>query len=178
MAMMSMRGIAPWMGSRGSRIPAVLRDRPASVFATLRQEVDRLFDEALRGFGTMASHLSFGNTDWPSAELAETNKEVRVTFEVPGVDEKDLEVLLQDGELILRGEKRSETEDKDRRFTERFFGRFERRIPLPDEVDQDGVRAEFRNGVLTVTARKTAPAEQRAKRIPVNTAAAPAAAAA
>jgi HSP20 family protein len=170
MTMMSMRDIAPRTGG-GSRVPAVFRDEPASLFAALRQEVDRLFDEALRGFGTPAARFGLG-AGWPSVELTETDKEIRVTFEVPGVEEKDVEVLLEDGELVVRGEKRGETEDEERRFTERFYGRFERRIPLRDEVDQEQVRAEFRNGVLTVTAPKSAQAEQRAKRIPVNAGAA------
>ena len=150
MTTMSMRDIAPGTGG-GSRVPAVFRDEPISLFAALRQEVDRLFDEAARGVGTPAARLGLGAA-WPSVELAETDEGIRVAFEVPGVDDKDLEVLLEDGELVVRGEKRSETEDKDRRFTERFHGRFERRIPLRDEVDQEQVRAEFRNGVLTVTA--------------------------
>jgi HSP20 family protein len=137
----------------------------------LRQEVDRLFDEAFRGFGFGAPLTRLGlGAGWPNVELTETDKEIRATFEVPGVDEKDIEVLLADGELVVRGEKRSETEDRDRRFTERFYGRFERRIPLDHEVEQDGIRAEFRNGVLAVTLPKAAQAEPRAKRIPVHAA--------
>jgi HSP20 family protein len=166
MTMMGPRDIAPWSGGT-ARVPA-FRNEPADLFSTLRQEVDRLFDEAFRGFGfgTPLARLGLG-AGWPLAELTETEKELRVTFEVPGVDEKDIEVLLADGELVVRGEKRSETEDKDRRFTERVYGRFERRIPLDQQVEQEGIRAEFRNGVLTVTLPKSAQAEQRAKRIPV-----------
>jgi HSP20 family protein len=69
---------------------------------------------------------------------------------------------------VVRGEKRSETEDKERRFTERFYGRFERRIALGQEVKEDDIRAEFRNGVLSVTVPKLERTEQKAKRIPVS----------
>jgi len=166
MNMMNMRDIVPWARG-GSRSPAAFGGESGGPFAVLRQEVDRLFDETLRRFGMPAS--GFGG--WPSVEVSETEKEIRASFEVPGVAEKDIEVLFEDGELVVRGEKRAETEDKERRFTERAYGRFERRIALGQEVEQDGIRAEFRNGVLTVTMPKSAQAEQRGRRIPVNAAA-------
>jgi HSP20 family protein len=165
MSLMSMRDIVPW-NRDGARTPATFRTEPASLFASLRQEMDRVFDEAFRGFG--APLVTGFGAGWPNVELTETEKEIRVTFEVPGMDEKDIEVLLDDGELVVRGEKRAETEDRDRRFTERFYGRFERRIPLGQEVEEDAIRAEFRHGVLTVSVPRSARAEQRAKRIPVN----------
>ena len=92
----------------------------------------------------------------------------KVTAEVPGLEEKDVEVLLEDGVLTLKGEKRSETEDKDRQFSERFYGRFERRIPLGYEVEDDNVSADFKNGVLTVALPKTERAQAKAKRIAIN----------
>lgn len=74
-------------------------------------------------------------------EVSDGEKEIRVTAEVPGLEEKDVEVLLEDGVLTLKGEKRSETEDKDRQFSERFYGCFERRIPLVYAVEDDKVSA-------------------------------------
>ncbi|RUX45756.1 Hsp20/alpha crystallin family protein, partial [Mesorhizobium sp. M7A.F.Ca.US.014.04.1.1] len=79
-----------------------------------------------------------------------------------------IEVLLDNGALKLKGEKRSETEDKDRQFSERFYGRFERLIPLGYEVEEDKVNAAFKNGVLTVTLPKTERAQAKAKRIAIN----------
>jgi HSP20 family protein len=76
-------------------------------------------------------------------------------------------VILEDGVLTLRGEKRSETEDKDRQFSERYYGRFERRIPLGYEVTEDKVDARFRNGVLTVTLPKSEKAQSQVKRIAI-----------
>jgi HSP20 family protein len=68
--------------------------------------------------------------------------------------------------LTIRGEKKTETEDKDRRFSERFYGRFERRIPV-DDIDEDKVTASFKNGVLTVTLPKTATASNKVTRIAI-----------
>jgi HSP20 family protein len=131
--------------------------------------VNRLFDDAFRSFDTRlpAFGSSFG-ASWPSVEISDTDKEVRVTAEIPGLEENDIEVLLEDGALKLKGEKRSQTEDKDRQFSERFYGRFERLIPLGYEVEEDKVNAAFKNGVLTVTLPKTERAQAKAKRIAIN----------
>ena len=80
---------------------------------------------------------------WPSVEVSDGEKEIRVTAEVPGMEEKDIEVLLDDGMLTLRGEKRSETQDEKRQFSERFYGRFERRIPIGTEIEEDKIAAEL-----------------------------------
>ena len=69
--------------------------------------------------------------------------------------------------LTIRGEKKSETEDEDRGYSERYYGRFERRIALPSNADEKGASATFRDGVLTVTLPKSAEAE-RGRRIPIN----------
>ena len=84
------------------------------------------------------------------------------------MEEKDVELLLQDGMLTLKGEKRSETVDKDRQFSERYYGHFERHIPLSAEVEADKAEARFKNGVLTVTLPKNPEAAPKAKRIAIN----------
>jgi HSP20 family protein len=104
---------------------------------------------------------------WPNIELSETDKEVKVTAEVPGLEEKDLNVELANGVLTISGEKKSEAEDKERRFSECYYGRFERRIPV-DDVDQDKVSAAFKNGVLSVTMPKVPQAQSKVKRITIN----------
>lgn len=163
---MSMRDLIPW--GRSNQAPAVYRDAD-NPFLALHREVNRLFDDVFRSFDTPApfGRMS-GWASWPNVEIAETDREIRVTAEVPGLDEKDMEVLLKDGVLTLRGEKKSETEDRDRQFSERFYGRFERRIGLDSEVDEDRVSANFKNGVLTVTLPKTEQAQSTAKRIAIN----------
>jgi HSP20 family protein len=86
------------------------------------------------------------------------------------MDDRDVEVLIQDGVLTLRGEKKVETASPNRMFSERFYGRFERQISFDREVAEDGIAAAFRNGILTVTVPKTAQAVERTKRIPINVA--------
>jgi HSP20 family protein len=138
-----------------------------SPFLTLHREMNRLFDEAFRGFGDLASNggMGFG---WPHVEVADRDKEIRVTADLPGLEEKDVEIQVDDNVLTLRGEKRRETDDKERRYSERYYGRFERRFALPAEVDEERANATFRNGVLTVTLPKTERARQSVKRIPIS----------
>ncbi|MER8553098.1 Hsp20/alpha crystallin family protein [Mesorhizobium sp. M1217] len=167
---MAIRDLIPW-GRENNQAPSLFRDGDRDPFLTLHREMNRLFDEAFRGFDTRLPSLggfSAARASWPSVEISDGEKEIRVTAEIPGMDEKDIELLLDDGVLTLRGEKREETEDKDRQFSERFYGRFERRIPLGYEVDEGKVNAAFRNGVLSVPLPKTERAQGKAKRIAIN----------
>ena len=139
-------------------------------FLTLHREMNRLFDDIWRGFGTSArfgSPLMEGRFGWPRIELNETDKELTVSAELPGLTEKDVQVEITDGVLSIRGERRAERNDEGRYFTERFYGSFERQIPL-DNVEQDKVKADFRNGLLTVTLPKSARKSENIKRIPIN----------
>jgi HSP20 family protein len=94
-------------------------------------------------------------------------RDVHKSAELPGLEEKDIEVEFANGVLSIKGEKRTETEDKDRRFSERYYGHFERRIPA-ENVDQDKVSAAFKNGVPTVTMPKLPEAQSNVKRIAIN----------
>lgn len=162
---MSMRDLIPW--GRSSQAPTYYRGQDP--FAALHREMDRIFDDMFRGFGAPAPFGRVaGWSSWPTVEVSETDGEMLVTAEVPGLDEKDIEVLLKDGVLTLRGEKKSETEDKDRQFSERYYGRFERSISLGAEVDEEKVSAKFKNGVLTVSLPKAQEAQGSAKRIAIN----------
>ena len=108
----------------------------------------------------------FGFT--PRLDVEEKDDEVTVTAELPGVDQKDFELSLADDEtLVIKGEKREEHEDEKRGWRERSYGRFERMISLPSEVDPDKVSAQFKNGVLTVRLPKSQTARQRSKRIEI-----------
>ena len=166
---MSVRDLIPW-GRDESRVPSLFRDSERDPFLSLHREVNRLFDDVFRGFDgglpSVGRASAFGG-NWPSVEISDNDKEIKVTAEVPGLEEKDIEILLDDGVLTLRGEMRSETEDKDRQFSERYYGRFERRLPLGYEIEEDRIDARFRNGVLSVTLPKTAKAQSQAKRIAI-----------
>lgn len=165
---MAVRDLIPWGRSGGTGLQRGVEQDP---LLALHREMNRLFDDVFRGFATpgfgrVPTMASWG-PNWPNVEISETDKEIRVVAEVPGLEEKDIEILLEDGMLTLRGEKKSETEDKERQFSERFYGRFERRVSLGTEVDEEKVDAHFKNGVLTVTLPKTAPSQSKAKRIAV-----------
>ncbi len=164
---MNMRDLIPW-GRQSSTAPVQYQNQETNPILSLRREMDRLFDDLFRG---SLPGLDFGRgrglAAWPSLELSETERELRITAELPGMTEKDIELLLDDGMLTLRGEKRSESEDKDRGYSERYYGRFERRIALPQGVDEQAAKAEFKDGVLTVTLPKSAEAE-RGRRIPIS----------
>jgi HSP20 family protein len=159
---MAVRDLISW--GRG-RSPV---SRQLDPFAALHREINRLFDDFWRDFDDVAGDFGFGRQSvWPHVEVAESGDALTVTAELPGLDQNDVEVLLSDGVLTLRGEKKSAIDDKDRHFSERRYGRFERRIPLEVEVDRDKVSATFKNGVLTVTLPKAPQAIERSKRIPI-----------
>ena len=164
---MNMRDLIPWNRGTGAPAPAALPSEPASPFLTLHREVNRLFDDVFTGFGSVPSlaNRSFG---WPNVELVEADGGLRLSAELPGLDEKDVELLVEDGVLTLRGEKRAETTDAARGYTERSYGHFERSIALPVPVEEDRVEAAFRNGVLTVTLPRSEKAPERGRRIAIN----------
>ena len=161
---MAMRDLIPW-GRQESRMPALYREEERSPFIRLRHEMDRLFDDffsaPLLGGGWSRA------MSWPSLEVNETDNEVRITAELPGMTEKDVELSVQDGMLSIRGEKKSEQDDRDRGWSERYYGRFERRIALPDGADDQRCEASFRDGVLSIRMPKS-PEAARSLRIPIN----------
>jgi len=143
-------------------------------FSSFRYEIDRLFDDFFAPVG--AEGRNFATPAQPSAGLVrpsidveETDQAYRVSAELPGLTEKDVELNLRDNALTISGEKRSERdEEKDgRRYAERSYGRFERTIRFPAEVDADRVDALFRHGVLTVTLPKNEKARDKTRRIEV-----------
>jgi HSP20 family protein len=169
--MMNMRDLIPW-GRNQQTTPSRYREE-GDPFMTLHREMNRLFDDVFRTFdvaplGTLSGVGRMAG--WPSVEVIENDKDVRICAELPGLDDKDVEVLMGDGVLTIRGEKKSEVEDKERAFSERTYGRFERRIPLAWDVEEDKIDASFKNGVLTVTMPKSAHASSHVKRITVNSA--------
>ena len=164
---MAIRDLIPW--SRNQEL-APARDS-LDPFTTLHREMNRLFDDVWRGFGTPArfgSSLMEGRFGWPSIELNETDKAVTISAELPGMSEKDVQVEIANGVLTLRGEKKSErTDNGGRYFSERYYGSFERQIPL-DGVVEDKAEAKFQDGVLTITLPKSEQARSAVKRIPIS----------
>lgn len=152
---------------RSETLPDTTRGDP---FLAFRQEMDRLFDTffAPAQFGRLgggAASFPFN----PAIDVTENDKEVRVRAELPGVEEKDIDVSLDGDVLTIRGEKREEhTEDGDRRrFVETSYGSFERSLRLPFEPEGEEIKANFKDGVLTVTVQKPAELTRPSKRIPI-----------
>jgi HSP20 family protein len=145
-------------------------------FMAFRRQMNRVFDDAFRGFG-MPSLVgpAFGRmpmaTLMPQIDLSESEHEIQVTAELPGIDEKDVEVILADDMLTIRGEKKAEHEQKDRDYhlVERSHGTFSRSLPLPFAADPSQVKAGFKNGVLTVTIQKPKEVLEKQHRIEVQT---------
>jgi HSP20 family protein len=136
-------------------------------FFALHDQINRVFDDFTRGFGlpALASERGVG---WPNVDVTEDDKRYSVEVELPGLEEKDVEVTLTNNVLTIRGEKRAERDDAKRHYSERYFGQFERRIALDAEVEPDKVNAKFKNGVLKIEIQKTDDAQRRSRRIPIS----------
>jgi len=165
---MSVTDLIPW-NRRGRDVEARPRQEPNPLL-TLHREMNRLFDNLYRGFDLAPFGFDRGlegTMGWPNIEVSDTDTEMKVTAELPGLEEKDVDIELVNGLLAIKGEKRTGTQDKDRLFSECYYGRFERRIPV-DDIDEDKVSASFNNGVLTVTLPKVAEAKRHVKHIAIN----------
>ena len=103
--------------------------------------------------------------------MADTGASYQITAELPGLDEKDVEVTVADGVLTIKGEKSAEKEEKKKDYyrAERSFGSFKRSFALPEGVDQGKIEANFQKGLLTITMPKVAAAQAQAKKITINT---------
>ncbi|HMO51937.1 MAG TPA: Hsp20/alpha crystallin family protein [Kiritimatiellia bacterium] len=133
--------------------------------------MDHFFRRFDADFGGSLLRGDFASSATPRLDIAETGEEVTVTADLPGLDEKDIQVSLDGDLLTLRGERRHEHEDKRKNYhrIERSYGSFVRTVALPEGIDRDNVKASFKKGVLTVTIGKTPGAKPSRRRIPVQT---------
>lgn len=144
----------------------------ASLF-NLRDQFDRMFDSMMRGWPMPwrdAPRLDLGGFDFaPRVDTAETDAAYEVTAELPGVDEKDVKISVEDNVLCIAGEKKSEREEKKKDYvmSERSYGSFKRAFTIPENVALDKVAASFEKGVLKVTLPKTAPSPAKHREIPI-----------
>ncbi len=139
-------------------------------FAMMQREMNRIFDSFNRDWG-WGSFPAFTGSFSPRMDIAENAKSFLVTAELPGMDEKDIDVSLAGDTLTIRGEKKDDREEKgeDYYYAERSYGSFNRSIPLPAEIDADKISASFKKGILTITLPKTAAAAETTKKIAVKT---------
>jgi HSP20 family protein len=162
--------------------PSIQRAAAWPAFEDLHREVDRLFEDFWRHFHLPTPRSVFEREpswqremEWaaaPAVDIAESEKAYEITAELPGMDEKNIEVTLANGGLTIKGEKQAEKEEKrkDYYLHERRFGSFERSFRLPEGVDTTKIEANFKKGVLTVTLPKTAEAQKPETKIAVKAA--------
>lgn len=140
---------------------------PTDPFLSLQRRMNRLFEDAFRGLPAIPENG--GTVLEPSIDVKETDKAIEVEAELPGVDEKDIEVTLEDGTLTVKGEKKVEKEESSAGYymSERRYGSFFRSLGLPPGIDTEKTSASFANGVLTVTLPKLPEAQTKAKKIAI-----------
>ena len=152
-------------------------------FESLHREIDRLFDDFGMGFRwpfgrsplLAAEPLFRRQMTWPkmpAVDIVESENAYEITADLPGMDEKNIEVKVADGVLTMKGEKQEEKEEKKKDYylQERSFGSFQRSFELPESVDADKIEASFKKGVLTVRLPKKADAQKPAKKIEIKAA--------
>jgi HSP20 family protein len=139
-------------------------------FFALQRRMNEMFDSffsdfAIEPFGEARKQFV------PHMDVKEDEKSYIITAELPGMDDKDIDILLERNMLTLKGEKKEEKEEKEQNYwhVERRYGSFQRVIPLPDEVDMDKVSANFKKGILHITVPKTEKAKSTVKKITVKT---------
>ncbi|WP_112322539.1 Hsp20/alpha crystallin family protein [Oceanibium sediminis] len=169
---MQISDLIPW--GRGKDRPATGEEgRAGNPLASLQRDINHVFEDFWQrvenGWGEHRAELGmFG----PSTDVTETEGNVEVTVELPGMSEEDIDISLSGDAMTIRGEKKIEHEDERKGvyMSERSYGAFYRTVPLPAGLDTDKADAVFKNGVLTVTLPKTAEAQAKVKRIPVKAA--------
>ncbi len=188
---MNIKKLVPWNWFKkeeeeaGRTIPVKSEHIPvhgsvaASPLHQFHQEIDRLFDQAFRGFGitgpSWSDHQtlpgSVGSMLKPTLDLGATDKEYTIAVEIPGVDRKDITLEMTGDTLTISGEKKQETkeEQKDYYRMERSYGAFKRVLSLPEDADQSGINATFKKGVLTVTMPRKPLPEKDVRQIDIKT---------
>jgi HSP20 family protein len=160
---MDVKSLVPWRRARGDLARSGSVENASPVFG-LHRQVNRLFDDFFRDFD---SPLMRGfASDWPAIEVADEEKAFRIVAELPGLEEKDIDLSLRDGVLSIKGEKTRKSDGSI--YSERWHGQFTRAIDLGPDIDPDKVKASFEKGVLTVTVDKRSNPKTETKRISIN----------
>jgi len=139
-------------------------------FPSVLGEVDRLFGDLWQGVEHAPTRRAFAFA--PRLDVRETNEAITVKVDLPGVDQKDVEIVAHEGVLTIRGERQQEesSEEKGHTWSERAYGRFERTLTVPETADLTTANATYANGVLTITIPKTPESIDKPHTIPVQSA--------
>lgn len=185
---MELKELAPWNWfrreheSEGRPLPVVRRPGASMYPATLaqfRNEFDQLFENFLQGFPLAPAAFpslprAMGDDGWmkPSVDIAATEKAYAITADLPGVDEKNIDVEISGDTLIIRGQKEHKKEEKNKDYycVERSYGSFQRQLSLPEDADPEHIEAAYKNGVLSLTVPRRPGKTESAKRIEVHAA--------
>ena len=132
----------------------------------LHRQMNSLFEDLVDPGADSGSFARSGSH--PAMDVHQEEDRIEITAELPGVKEEDIDLTVEDGVLILSGEKRSSRSDDQQGYSERSYGKFERRVTLPSNIDEDEIGANFEQGVLTVTLPKAE--KQRGRKITLGTA--------
>jgi HSP20 family protein len=147
----------------------ITRWNPISEFEDMMNRYNRMFGLA-RTNGEREGKDLFSRSDWaPAVDIKETPEAFMVEAELPGMSKDDVKVTVHDGVLTIQGERKSEEETKDKKLhrIERFYGSFMRRFTLPDNADENSVKANFKDGLLTLSIQKAEPKEPKAIEVEV-----------
>lgn len=166
---MQIRDLIPWSRESGELSRHRDGDHPLQ---GLQRDINRVFDDFWSRFDRGAGGTHGLPSAAPRTDVSETDDGVEVCVELPGMDEKDIDVSLGDGVLTIRGERKAEKEEEKKGYflSERSYGSFYRSIPLPPGADTDKAEAKFKNGVLTITLPKTPEAREKVRKIAVKAA--------
>lgn len=162
------RDLIPWRKKRDNVQLTRAERSESNPIEALHREINDLFEDF---FGSVEGGLRVrADAAAFKVDVSETGKEVQVVADLPGMDEKDIDVDLNDNLLTIRGEKKHEREEKEQNYhlMERAYGMFQRVIPLPGGLDESKAKATFKKGVLTVILPKTADSQSRRKKITVS----------
>jgi HSP20 family protein len=153
---------------RNKRELPVRRMSNENPFQLMQREINRLFDNFFDDFQLTSSGRGF-ESSFPRIDIKDDDKEIVVEAEVPGMDDKDIDISLSNNVLTISGEKRQEKEEKKDQYyyAERSYGAFHRDIPLHCEIEEKKVQATYKKGVLTITLPKTPEAQRKTKNIPI-----------
>lgn len=146
-----------------------IRDLSLEPFNWLRGEIDRLFDDFPPRSHSLFNFPVRSLVPVPALDMTEDEKEYRIAAELPGLSDQDVDVSVADGILSITGEKREEKSGKEHgaMISERRYGRFERQVALPSDVNPDNIKAQFSRGILTLSLPKDEKAAARTRKIAI-----------
>jgi HSP20 family protein len=184
---MDIKKLAPWNwfkkeeDQEGKMLPVRRQETQtfhSDPFVQIRQEIDRLFDTAFRGFGFPLTGFGreltpMAQTDWlkPTLDIGASEKEYTISVELPGVDEKEVQLELINDTLKIKGEKKQQKEEKEKNYyrMERSYGSFQRMLSLPEDADQEKISGVYKNGIIEITIPRKAAPKTEAKQIQIKT---------